>query len=62
MTLPEWMQQNIDAERSSVEMARFNGDPANRISYTPEEWQAKLDVEMSAAGCQKTDSGWTASS
>jgi hypothetical protein len=59
MALPKWMQQNAAADAHTAEMQRFNSDPANRTSYTAEEWQAKLDAEMPAAGYQKTHTGWS---
>lgn len=62
MALPEWLQHNQASEALAAEMQRFNSDPANRTSYTVDEWLAKLEVEMPAAGYVKTDTGWTGAS
>jgi hypothetical protein len=55
MALPEWLREELQRR----EMNRFNADPANRRSYTLDEWMAKLEVEMPARGYVKTATGWT---
>jgi hypothetical protein len=59
MALPTWLAHNQVADSQTAELQRFNSDPANRASYTPEEWQAKLAQEMPAAGYVRTDTGWS---